>query len=157
MKKKSITDLLISIAAAELVGLVSGLLAGNIGAVYQTFFLPPLAPPGWVFPVAWILLYAMMGTAAWMIFSFPAPAARKKKALIFYAAQLAVNFSWSIVFFRFGMLWGALAVIILLDILVALTMVKFFHIRKTAAYLLIPYLLWILFATYLNGGIALLN
>ena len=98
-----------------------------------------------------------MGIAAFLIADSGAPNVRKRKALIFYTAQLTVNFLWSIVFFRFQLLWGSVAVILLLDVLVILTMIKFYRLRKTAMYFLIPYLLWILFATYLNIGTALLN
>ena len=157
MKKLNLTSLLISIVLAELIGMVSGLLAGDSGAAYDTLLLPPFSPPGWVFPIAWGILYALMGIAAFLIADSGAPNVRKRKALIFYIAQLTVNFLWSIVFFRFQLLWGSVAVILLLDVLVILTMIKFYRLRKTAMYFLIPYLLWILFATYLNIGTALLN
>ena len=80
-----------------------------------------------------------------------------EKVTNLYWLQLFVNFLWPVVFFRFGWYWVAVVVIILLDILVIITMKYFYDIKKTAAYLLIPYLVWILFATYLNIGVAALN
>ena len=157
MKKVHWTDLLTSIAIAELVGVLSSLLAGNSSSFYQALPLPPLSPPGWVFPVVWTILYALMGVAAYLIYSAEADAERKRTALTFYVVQLAVNFLWSIVFFRFQLFWLSVAVILLLDVLVALTILRFRPISKAAAYLLLPYLAWILFATYLNIGVAVLQ
>lgn len=156
-KKISIWDLLICIAIPELTGALSALLAGNSGRVYQTLRQPPLSPPGWLFPVAWTILYALMGVASYLIYQSAAAQREKKTALCFYTAQLLVNFSWSIVFFRFGAFHFSVAILLLLDLLVFLTIIQFYKIRKSAACLLIPYLLWLLFATYLNIGVAVLN
>ncbi len=157
MKKLSVGSLIISILTAELVGVLSGLLSGNFKEVYQMIDQPPLSPPGWAFPIVWTVLYALMGTAAYLITRTLADSKQKQDALLFYAVQLLVNFLWSIVFFRFEQFGISVAVILLLDILVLITIVKFFQINKIAAYLLIPYFLWILFATYLNIGVYLLN
>lgn len=150
-------NLAISIVAAELVGTLSALLSGNYSGEYQALHQPPLSPPGWVFPVVWGILYALMGISAYLIYQSDADPGRKKRALWVYAAQLFVNFSWSIVFFRFQAFWLSVIVILILDILVIATMVLFGRIRKAAAYFLIPYLLWLLFATYLDIGVAVLN
>lgn len=157
MKKKSIAGFFLSILIAELTGMLSGLLAGNIGAVYKTLEQPPLSPPGWLFPVVWIILYALMGIAAALVFYADADQKEKQSALILYAAQLFVNFLWSIIFFRAEWFWAAAVVILLLDLLVFLTILRFRSISRPAAWLMVPYLLWILFATYLNIGVALLN
>lgn len=156
-KKISVWDLLICIAIPELTGALSALLAGNSGTVYQTLRQPPLSPPGWLFPVAWTILYALMGVASYLVCQSAAAQREKKTALCFYAAQLLVNFSWSIVFFRFKAFPFSVAILLLLDLLVLLTIIRFYKIRKPAAYLLIPYLLWLLFATYLHIGVAVLN
>ena len=157
MKKGAISSLFISVAAAELVGALSGLLAGNAGAVYGTLSRPPLSPPGWVFPVVWTVLYALMGVAAYLVYQAPSEQGTKRRALILYAAQLVVNFLWSIVFFRFEQFGLAAVVIGLLDILLILTIAAFARISKPAAGLLLPYLVWVLFATYLNIGVVVLN
>lgn len=157
MKKRPILTLLLSIAIAEGVGLLSGLLAGDSGAVYQTLNQPPLAPPGWVFPVAWAILYALMGLAAGLIYLNNGNERAKEQALTYYILQLAVNFSWSIIFFQFQAFGLAVAVILLLDFLVIMTMRRFFAISKAAGWLLVPYLAWLLFATYLAIGVSVLN
>ncbi len=98
-----------------------------------------------------------MGTAAYLIYQSDADQGKKKQALTFYGVQLFFNFLWSIVFFRFGAYWLSVAVIILLDIFLVVTMVLFARIRKAAMYFFIPYLAWVLFATYLDIGVAVLN
>ncbi len=157
MKKRPILTILISIAIAEGVGFLSGFLAGDISEVYQTLNQPPLAPPGWVFPVAWGILYALMGIAAGLIYLNRGSAQAREQALIYYGVQLAVNFSWSIVFFRFQAFWLAVIVILILDLLVLVTRRHFARISTTAGWLLVPYLLWLLFATYLAIGVFFLN
>ena len=96
-----------------------------------------------------------MGISAYQIYDSDDD--RKSKALWLYGIQLAVNFAWSIVFFRFKALLGAVIVIVILLILIALMMIAFGRIRKSAALLNIPYLLWVMFATYLTMGVYLLN
>ena len=157
MKKINVTNLLISIVLTELIGMLSGFLVGNSKAFYETLFLPPFSPPSWIFPVVWGILYALMGVAAYLIFEFVPPSTERKKAFILYAVQLAFNFLWTLFFFRLELLWGSIAVIILVDIIGIITTIKFYKLKKSAGYFLIPYLIWILFATYLNIGIALLN
>lgn len=158
MRKKTIIGYLISIAIAELVGFLSGLLAGNTGEVYRALTLPPLSPPGWVFPVVWVLLYATMGIAAyWVWVSTAERPSEKKHALTLYIIQLLVNFLWSIVFFRFEQYGLAVMIILLLDALVIATIRSFTKISRPAALILLPYMAWILFATYLTIGVTLLN
>ena len=101
MKTKKVTELLIFIVATELVGALSGLLAGNSFSFYKELTKPPLSPPGWLFPVMWAILYALMGISAFMIYT--SDAKERCKALVIYGTQLFVNFMWSIVFFRFRM------------------------------------------------------
>ena len=155
MKKPKITELLIFIVATELVGALSGLLAGNSFSFYKELIKPPLSPPGWIFPVMWAILYALMGISAFIIYT--SDAKEKHLALIIYGTQLFVNFMWSIVFFRFKMFGLSVAVILILLGLIIAMLITFRRIRPLAAYLNIPYLLWILFASYLNIGILLLN
>ena len=110
MKKPKITELLIFIVATELVGALSGLLAGNSFSFYKELIKPPLSPPGWLFPVMWAILYALMGISAFIIYT--SNAKEKCPAFIIYGTQLFVNFMWSIVFFRFKMLRLSVAVIL---------------------------------------------
>lgn len=159
MKKHSVSDLLIFILSAEAVGAVSALIAGNMRDFFVKYQEPPLLPPAWVFPVVWTVLYALMGISAYLIYMSKTPktASENKAALTVYWAQLAVNFSWSIVFFRFEALWAAVAVVLALLVLIVVMIVKFRRIRPLAAYLNIPYLLWTAFATYLTIATAVIN
>ncbi len=155
MKKHITTELLIFIAATELVGALSGLLAGSSFSFYKELIKPPLSPPGWLFPLVWAILYALMGISAYMIYN--SDAKEKRTALYIYGAQLFVNFIWSIVFFRFKMYGFSVAVILALLVLNIIMFIIFYRIRPASAYLNIPYILWIAFASYLNIGILLLN
>ena len=93
------------IASAELVGALSAMITGDFDSFFDRYASPPLMPPSWLFPVVWAVLYALMGISAYLIY-FSHGSADKKRALWLYAAQLAVNFSWSIVFFKYEKLWA---------------------------------------------------
>ncbi len=157
MKRIKWTELLLFIVGTELVGALSSLLSGNFSSFYRELVKPPLAPPGILFPIVWAILYALMGISAYMIYVSDAGTIEKRKALALYAVQLFVNFMWSIVFFRFEEIGAAAAVLILLVILVVFMIVTFKRIRPLAGYLNIPYLLWVMFAAYLNIGFLILN
>jgi len=157
MKKIKLTELLIFIVSAELAGALSGLIAGNFSGFYQTLIKPPLSPPGWIFPIVWSILYALMGISAFLIYSADSPDKNKKVPYLIYTAQLFVNFMWSIIFFKFKLLCAAAAIIILLLILIISMLISFCKIRPAAAYINIPYLLWVAFALYLNISMAILN
>ncbi len=156
MKKINISDLLFFVIVTELAGVLSSLLSGgNFGDHYSTLTKPPLAPPGWLFPVVWGLLYAVMGFSAYLINKSDNLA--KRTALIIYFVQLAVNVLWSPVFFGLKSFGGAIAVIVVLDALVIAMLVLFGKINRCAALVNIPYLVWVLFATYLTIGFTVLN
>ena len=157
MQKRSVTELLIFVVSAELVGALSGILAGNMKQFYQSLEKPPLAPAGWLFPVMWSLLYAVMGIAAYSIYRADAAQKQKGRALLWYGVQLGLNFLWSIVFFRFHALDVALVVLLLLVGAVTGMIVAFWKIRPAAGWANLPYLLWLLFAGYLNFGVLVLN
>lgn len=158
MKKVNIPALFISILIAELTGLLSALLSGNSRGGYGDFIQPPLSPPAILFPIVWTILYAAMGIAAYLVWdSVRGTAEERRTAIKFYIAQLIVNFTWSIFFFRFGAYWLSVAIILLLDVLVIITSLKFKNINRLAYWLMIPYIIWLLFATYLNIGVAVLN
>lgn len=156
MKKINWSQLLIFVLITELVGVLSSLFSGNAGQIYKSFMKPPLSPPGWLFGVIWPVLYLLMGIAIYIIYQTPQTSDREK-ATTLYWVQLFVNFLWPIIFFRFEWYWISVVVILLLDVLVLITTILFYKINKIAGYMMIPYLLWILFATYLNIGIAVLN
>lgn len=155
MKKFSLTDLLIFIVSTELAGAFSALISGDFNSIYTEIIKPPLSPPAWLFPAVWAVLYALMGTSAYMIYR--SNNHLSEKALKIYIIQLAVNFSWSIIFFRFRLMTFASIVAVLLTLLVGLMICMFGKIKKSSGLINIPYLLWSIFASYLAIGTAILN
>lgn len=156
MKQIKWSELLISIGIAELTGILSAVLSGNSRGFYEELVQAPLAPPGIVFPLVWTVLYALMGVSAYLI-EQSGDGVKKQGAQRVYAAQLFVNFLWSIVFFRFERIGLSVLLILLLIALVVLMIYRFYKIKPLAAYLNLPYLLWLLFAAYLNIGVFVLN
>jgi len=146
-----------SIALPLLVGIVAGLLTRNAMQDFDVLIKPPLSPPGWLFPVVWTILYILMGISAYLIKTSDAGAEAKSDALMIYNYQLIVNFLWSIFFFNFEWRLFSFFWILLLWVLIILMIRQFDKISKTAAYLNLPYLLWVTFAAYLNFGIWWLN
>ncbi len=140
-----------------LVGQLAAFLSLEEVKIFATFNKPPLAPPAWLFAPAWIVFYTCMGVASYLIYASETKGKERDKALKLYAVQLAVNFLWTLIFFNMAQYYLALAWIIFLGFLIILTMKSMKPISKTAFNLMIPYLAWIVFATYLNLGIALLN
>lgn len=154
--KRNLKALLICLAIPLAVGGLSALVSGGMSD-YSGMAQPPLSPPGWVFPVVWSILYLLMGYASYRIYTSDAPREDIRKALILYAAQLFVNFLWSPIFF--GLQWYLVAffVLIVMWILIYLTLRAFSKIDERAADLLLPYILWVTFAGYLNLGVFFLN
>ena len=124
---------------------------------YGAMVKPPLSPPGWLFPVVWTLLYLLMGYSAYRVYTAQADPAQKKRALATYVVQLALNFLWPILFFGFDWYLGAFILLLALWVAILLTIRRFSEIDELAGDLLIPYLLWVTFAGYLNFGVYLLN
>ena len=155
MQKIQWKPLLISVGISLGVGILSSLFTPNIAGEYAAIPNPPLAPPGWLFPVVWTILYVLMGIAAYLIWLEP-PSEEKRSALLYYGAQLIVNFFWPVIFFRLDAYVTAFFWLLLLWYLVFITWQKFSELNKVAGYLLIPYLLWLTFAAYLNFYIAFL-
>ena len=154
---KKLGVIALSIGIAEGIGFAAGMLSGDIQATYGALRQPPLAPPDWLFPVVWGILYALMGIAAALIYMEEIPKSQKHYALRGYAMQLLINFVWPIVFFRFEAFVAAAWMLTGLLILVWECYREFRTIRPVAGYLLIPYLIWLLFALCLNVGVAVLN
>ncbi|MCM1007730.1 MAG: tryptophan-rich sensory protein [Ruminococcus flavefaciens] len=156
-KKISIIDLLIYIVSAELVGAVSSLITGSFTDFYSIYEKPPLLPPAWVFPIVWAILYAAMGTAAYLVSSSDNESGYKRKSLALYWIQLALNFSWSIIFFRFEAFWLAAVVILILLALIIVMMKYFYKVSPIAGKIIIPYAIWVALASYLNIASAIIN
>ncbi len=155
--KSKIEKLIVSIGIPLLVGSAAGFLVGNSMQVFEEINKPSFAPPGFLFPIVWTILYALMGVATYLIVTSDAPQEEIRKALILYGIQLAFNFVWPFIFFGQG--WYFLSFIWLLILwgLIIATIISFSKISKPAAYLMIPYLLWVTFAGILNFAIYLLN
>ena len=138
------------------VGGLAALLSGGMD-LYKTLDRPPLSPPGWVFPVVWSLLYLLMGYASYRVLESGAEPGEIRKAWIFYGLQLAANFLWPLLFFGGQKYLAALILLTLLWVLIFLTIRAFSEAEELAGDLLIPYILWVTFAGYLNFGFLLLN
>lgn len=138
-------------------GGLGALLAGESMEHYNSLYKPLLSPPSWVFPVIWTLLYVLMGIASYLVLTSEVSEPRKKRALTVYGVQLAVNMLWPLLFFRLEAYLLSFIWLALLWLLIWLCELLFRYIRKAAGDLLIPYLLWVFFAGYLNLGIYLLN
>lgn len=154
--KLDFKKLLIWLAIPLAVGGLSALLSGGMGD-YRQLNQPPLSPPGWLFPVVWTILYLLMGYASYRVLVSGKDPAAVRRALLLYSAQLFLNFLWSIIFF--GLEWRLAAFFLLIGlwILIYLTMRAFSQLDELAGDLLIPYILWVTFAGYLNLGVYLLN
>ena len=149
--KKLIPQLLLPLG----VGALSAFLTRGSMDIYSQITEPPLAPPAAIFPIVWTILYLLMGISAYLIMT--SGNENTESAMFIYWLQLAVNFIWSPIFFNAQMFRVAFVVLIILCILVFTMIKRFLPINKTAAYLQIPYLIWLTFAGYLNLMIALLN
>ncbi|MFB9907927.1 TspO/MBR family protein [Allokutzneria oryzae] len=139
------------LVAAYAVAAIGGLSSSaGVSGWYASADRPGFTPPNWLFGPVWTVLYGAMAVAAWLAWL-------KRADLRLWWVQLALNFAWSPVFFAWQQLWLGLVVIVALDVTVAVTAWKFARVSKPAAWLLVPYLAWILYATALNLGIAVLN
>ena len=155
MNRSSIKILVCTITCL-LLGFASGYGTGEaISGWYQNLEKPNWTPPGWIFGPVWTLLYILMGISAAIIWH--SKNTMKKRALMFFLIQFILNLAWSSVFFNFRLVGWAFVEIIVLLIFLLLTVVYFYKINKTAAYLLMPYLFWTAFASLLNGSLWFLN
>lgn len=149
--------LFLCIALPLLVGITAGLLTRDSMSTFSMLNKPPLSPPAILFPIVWTILYTLMGIASYLVLSSGKNQNDITTALIVYLLQLSINFFWPIFFFNLEWYLFAFFWLILLWILIRKTIQLFYPLSKTAAYLMIPYFLWVTFAGYLNLGIYLLN
>lgn len=149
--------LILAIAIPEAVGGVSSFLTKDGMERFLTLRQPPLSPPQWVFPVAWTTLFLLMGVASYLVSVAGEGRGHDRRALTFYGLQLGANFLWTIIFFALGQHLLALIWLVVLWALILYTLVLFWRISRPAGALLVPYLLWVAFAGYLNWGVWMLN
>ena len=150
-------SLLVCIALPLAVGALAAFLTREGMERFGALNQPPLSPPDWLFPVVWTILYTLMGIASYQVYHADAPDAVRKRALWCYGVQLLFNFLWSIFFFELGLYYFAFFWLLVLWGLIFLTIVLFNRAKKGAGWLLLPYIVWVSFALYLNIGVALLN
>ena len=143
-------------ALALLVGGLSSVITQGQMEAFSALRQPPLSPPGWVFPVAWTILYLLMGVGMAIVWR-KSDGERRRRAVTLWGVQLAANFLWPLLFFLWQLWLLSLVWLVVLLILVANMTSEFEKTSVTAARLQIPYLLWLLFAAYLNLGVWILN
>ena len=153
MKTRNIEPLIISLLIPLTVGAASSILSGTM--MPPTYIQPSFSPPGYLFPIVWTILYILMGISSYLVYTSDSPA--KPAALLVCAIQLVFNFFWTILFFRFSLYGLAFLWLLALIGLIAIMIYLFSKIGPTAAYLQLPYLLWCLFAAYLNFAVYMLN
>ena len=154
MKIRNKSALIISILIPLTVGTMSALFSGNMSS-YSILNKPAFSPPGFIFPVVWTILYILMGASSYIVYSSNSP--NKSKALLLYCIQLFFNFCWSIIFFGLDLFLFAFIWLIALIFIIIIMIRQFYIVSPLAAYLQIPYLIWCIFAAYLNFSIFLLN
>jgi translocator protein len=155
--KRSIVALIVLLAACFAVSAIGGALTQPNLDWYATLTKPGFAPPNSAFPIVWTILYVMMAVAAWLVWRSLGDAGDKKTALIWFGVQLAMNVAWSFAFFFLQRPDYGFGVIMALLVAIVITIVLFARLSRTAALLLVPYLLWVCFATGLNFTIWVLN
>lgn len=157
MQKIKWKTLIIAILIPLAVGGISALLTMDSMEYFKLLEKPPLSPPGWLFPVVWSVLYVLMGVASYFVLESDASAEEKGGALKIYFLQLAFNFLWSIFFFNLELYAFSFIWLLTLLFLIIITAVRFWRIDRRAGLLMLPYIAWVVFAGYLNLGIAVLN
>ena len=177
MRVRSLLALVLSILIAQSAGLIGSFATRpHIDTWYRGLVKPWFTPPDWLFPVVWPVLYLLMGTAAWLIYSSSESGGRPNKAdstsqgavllfchpsrqeaLVVYGAQLLLNMTWPFLFFHWQMPGLALVEILVLLGFILITTRLFYRIRPLAGYLMVPYILWVGYATLLNGALWYLN
>lgn len=154
---KNVLKLSLCILSMLLVGGIGGIAtASSITTWYAEINKPSFNPPNYLFGPVWTALYILMGISIYMILQSPKTELRKK-AIAIFCIQLFLNFCWSFIFFKFQLLGLAFIEIILIWVSIITMIIIFFEINKKAALLQIPYLLWVSFASILNGSIWFLN
>lgn len=150
--------LIMAIAVSELAGIIGSVFTiSSIAGWYAALVKPKLAPPNWIFGPVWTTLFALMGIAAFLVWKKGLDRKDVKVALGIFIAQLILNTLWSIIFFGLHSPGGALIEIVFLWLAILATMITFAKISRPAVWLLVPYILWVSFAGYLNFAIWSLN
>ena len=156
MKKKTVVNILLIITPL-LIGIASSILTRDMMLEYGNLNKPFLAPPTVLFPIAWTILYILMGIGAALIYSKEEYNQYRSTGLTLHIVQLILNFFWSIIFFNMGQYVFAFIWLVILWLVVLSMLMNYKKISKTAFFLNIPYIVWLTFAGYLNLAVAILN
>ncbi len=151
--KKFAVSLLITLGG----GFLASFLAGDTSEFYDSIIKPPFAPPGFIFPIVWAIIYVIIAYAAYRVYCYSTSEVDRVDALKNYAINLILNFLWPIIFFRFQLIGIALLWVIALTISTIITTVKFEKIDSLSGFLFTVYALWTVFATVLTASIWWLN
>lgn len=164
MKLGNISRFIISVVKTEGAGIIGAFFTmPAIAPWYMTLAKPALVPPNWIFVPVWTTLYFLMGVAVFLVWSLHAEAPegdekrKRRNALMLFDTQLALNVLWSVLFFGLHSPFFAFCGIIVLWCMILWTIISFYPISRAAAYLLVPYILWVSFAAYLNYMVLVLN
>lgn len=154
-----VVKLIASIFVCQLAGFIGSLFTRpSLATWYQTLEKPFFMPPEWLFSPVWITLYLIMGISLFLVWNKKRDETNlKKTALLFFLVQLIFNIAWPVVFFGMQNIGLGVIVILILWLLILITTIKFYQLLKIAAILLVPYLLWVTFATVLNIAMLVLN
>ncbi|MBQ6998167.1 MAG: tryptophan-rich sensory protein [Clostridia bacterium] len=147
---KKIITFIICVAIPLAVGWLSTLVTGDIEGVYTSMQQPSFAPPPIVFPIVWSILYTLMGISLYLVVKDGLDKPGVRDAIFYFAVSLVLNFFWTPVFFKWGLILFALVWLVFMIIFAIITAYKFYNINKLAGILWIPYILWLLFALALN-------
>lgn len=150
--KLNFKHLLISLAISLGSGFIGWFLTRDGMAQYNDMYKPLLAPPGWLFPIVWTVLYTLMGISAYIVYE--TGDSRRENALTLHICQLLATIGWTLLFFGFRTYIFAFVWLVVLWVLVFFTIKQFLAIKPIAGRLLIPYIFWVTFAAYLNLAIA---
>lgn len=155
---KNLVKLVLSIIICQLAGVIGSFFTiPSITSWYFELSKPALNPPGWVFGPVWITLYTLMGFSLFLVWNKGLDSKKNKNAVLLFIVQLLFNASWSIVFFGLHQILFAVLIIVILWLLIFINILQFKKINAAASYLLVPYILWVSFAAYLNMSIYVLN
>ena len=147
--------LFVCIAIPLAVGGISAVISRGGISAFENVIKPPLTPPAWLFPLCWTILYVLMGVASYLV--AVSDEILRGNALLFYGVQLILNFVWPLIFFELSLYLLAFVWLVILWAIILVTMLKFYKTTERAGDLMLPYILWVTFAGYLNFGVFLLN
>ena len=158
MKRTDLVKLISAVFVCELIGIIGSVFTiPSITGWYAALNKPSFSPPNWLFGPVWTLLYLLMGIALYLVIAKGTKKAKTRTAVLAFSIQLALNLIWSILFFGLHSPLLGLIIIVAMWIAIAITIIKFYGVSKTAAYLLIPYIAWVTVAAVLNFYVFILN